>query len=254
MATLNGQMEVFWKKFGALIDSGVALLKALNVLAAEAPEGRMKEMINKVRKEIASGKTFGDALKNQPEYFPVMVVAMAENGETRGYLEQAALKIANGYKDGIFKADAGAQGETVKEKAEKVEVEQPGIVRITGSMIEDAFKKRASDIHLERMEKRGRIRYRIDGVLKESANPPSLELYDKIVSRIKIMAGMDVAEKRLPQDGRIMIEIAGKKLDLRVSTSPCIFGESVVVRILDKASAFVGLEEPWALYSGRILT
>ena len=127
-------------------------------------------------------------------------------------------------------------------KAEKLEVKEPEIVKTTMSMIQDAIKKRASDIHLERMEKRARIRCRIDGVLKELANPPSLEVYDNMVSRIKIMAGMDVAEKKLPQDGRIKLELAGKRLDLRVSTSPCLFGESVVMRILDRESVIVGLE------------
>ena len=129
-----------------------------------------------------------------------------------------------------------------EEKPEKVKVKEPEIVKTTMFMIQDAIKKRASDIHLERMEKRARIRCRIDGVLKELANPPSLEVYDNMVSRIKIMAGMDVAEKRLPQDGRIKLELAGKRLDLRVTISPCLFGESVVMRILDRESVIVGLE------------
>ncbi len=132
-----------------------------------------------------------------------------------------------------------------KKGQEKVEVKEPEIVKTTISMIQDAIKKRASDIHLERMEKRARIRYRIDGVLKESSILPASELYEKydnIISRIKIMAGMDAAEKKLPQDGRIKIELVGKRLDLRVTTSPCIFGESVVMRILDRESVIVELE------------
>ena len=142
MASLEHKMEVFWKKFGALIDSGVTLLKALDVLAVEAPEERMKGMINKLRKEIVSGKTFSDALKNQPEHFPVLVVAMAESGESRGYLEQSAFKIANWYKDELFGSGTGAQARTVKERAEKVEDVRKELIsfwRKFGKLIDSAI-------------------------------------------------------------------------------------------------------------------
>jgi len=110
-------------------------------------------------------------------------------------------------------------------------------------MILEAYRTRSSDIHIEPLEKRLRIRFRIDGVLQEMQNPPK-KLQSAIVSRIKIMTGsMSIAEKRLPQDGRIQIKVGKNPIDLRVSTIPTSHGESVVMRILDKTALVVGLSE-----------
>ena len=130
-----------------------------------------------------------------------------------------------------------------EEKTEKVSKEkETPVVKLVSLLIGEAFKKRASDIHIEPLENKLRIRYRIDGVLHEVPAPPK-RLQASVISRVKIMASMDIAEKRLPQDGRIRIEISGKELDLRVSTLPAIYGESVVLRILDKSSFLFGLKE-----------
>ncbi len=109
------------------------------------------------------------------------------------------------------------------------------IIRLVTKLIIDAFKMRASDIHFEPMEKRYRVRYRIDGALREVDGPPKY-LQANFTSRIKIMAHLDITEKRIPQDGRIRLAVGDKDIDLRVSSIPTIFGESVVMRILDKSS------------------
>src|SRR5256885_14998119 len=107
----------------------------------------------------------------------------------------------------------------------------------------EAHRSGASDIHLEPLDKKFRVRFRIDGVLHEMQAPPK-RLQSAIVSRIKIMTGsMSIAEKRLPQDGRIQVRIKKKPLDLRVSTIPTNHGESVVMRLLDKSSLMLGLPE-----------
>ena len=116
------------------------------------------------------------------------------------------------------------------------------IIKLVNIIIGEAVKRRASDIHVEPLENKFRVRYRIDGVLHEVPGPPK-RLQGSVISRIKIMAGMDIAEKRLPQDGRIKIDVDKKELDLRVSSLPGIHGESVVMRILDKTSFLVGLED-----------
>ncbi|MEK6733167.1 MAG: type II secretion system ATPase GspE [Candidatus Omnitrophota bacterium] len=116
------------------------------------------------------------------------------------------------------------------------------VIKLVNVIIEEALKRRASDIHVEPLENKFRIRYRIDGVLHEIPGPPK-RLQGSIISRLKIMAGMDIAEKRLPQDGRIKISLENKELDLRVSSLPAIHGESVVMRILDKTGFMVGLED-----------
>jgi general secretion pathway protein E/type IV pilus assembly protein PilB len=116
------------------------------------------------------------------------------------------------------------------------------IIRLVHLIILEAYRNRASDIHLEPLEKKFRVRYRIDGVLHEVDSPPK-RLQPAILSRVKIMASMQIAEKRIPQDGRIQVNIKGRELDLRVSTVPTNQGESIVMRILDKQSLALGLPQ-----------
>jgi general secretion pathway protein E len=109
------------------------------------------------------------------------------------------------------------------------------VIRVVNLIIQRAVEARASDIHVEPFENRLKIRYRVDGVLRDVEAPPSRSSA-AVISRIKIMAKLNIAERRLPQDGRISVRIQGKELDLRVSTVPTLFGESVVIRLLDKDS------------------
>jgi general secretion pathway protein E len=109
------------------------------------------------------------------------------------------------------------------------------VIRLVNLVIQRAVEARASDIHIEPFETRLKVRYRIDGVLEEVESPPANSTA-AVISRVKIMAKLNIAERRLPQDGRIMLRVQGKELDLRVSTVPTSFGESVVMRILDRES------------------
>ncbi len=109
------------------------------------------------------------------------------------------------------------------------------VIRLVNAMIADAVEKRASDIHIEPFEKEFRIRFRIDGVLFNQESPQR-ELKAAIISRLKLMAKLNIAERRLPQDGRIKIKILGREVDLRVSTLPTLYGESVVMRLLDRSA------------------
>ena len=120
--------------------------------------------------------------------------------------------------------------------------EDAPIIRFVSMLIFEAFKMRASDIHVEPLSSRLRIRYRIDGILQEMQAPPK-KIQAPILSRIKLLSGMKIEEKRVPQDGRILVNVMGKSLDLRVSALPGIHGESVVMRILDKSSLLLGLGE-----------
>lgn len=123
-----------------------------------------------------------------------------------------------------------------------VSEEEAPTIRYVHKLITEAVKRRASDIHLEPLEKRFRIRYRIDGVLIEVENPPK-RLQPSIISRLKLMANISIAEKRVPQDGRIQITFNNKEIDLRVSSLPTVYGESIVMRILDKEGLRLGLPE-----------
>ena len=116
------------------------------------------------------------------------------------------------------------------------------LIRLVNQIIVDAFKMRASDIHLEPLEKRFRLRYRIDGVMQEMKSPPK-RLQAPVIARLKIQAGMVISEHRVPQDGRIQSKIGNKLIDLRVSCLPTNHGESIVMRILDKEGLRLGLPE-----------
>ncbi|MEW6536498.1 MAG: type II secretion system ATPase GspE [Candidatus Auribacterota bacterium] len=126
---------------------------------------------------------------------------------------------------------------------EHAENDDAPVIKLVSMIISEAFRRKASDIHIEPMERKLRIRYRIDGVLQEIPSPPK-RLQGSVISRIKIMANLDMAERRLPQDGRIKVKVGkNKTIDLRVSTLPANHGESVVLRILDKSGLTLGLTE-----------
>lgn len=116
------------------------------------------------------------------------------------------------------------------------------VIRFVNSLITQAYKERASDIHIEPFENELVVRYRIDGILYEVLRPPQ-NAAASINSRIKIMAGLNIAEKRLPQDGRFRVRIAAKDIDVRVSSLPTAFGERLVLRLLDKSSSVLALED-----------
>ncbi|MGH7266887.1 MAG: type IV-A pilus assembly ATPase PilB [Candidatus Rokuibacteriota bacterium] len=139
--------------------------------------------------------------------------------------------------------------EVVDRSASKVDISELGeeageapVIRFVNLILADAIRKRASDIHLEPYEKVFRVRYRIDGVLHDVMAPPK-QMEAAILSRVKIMANMDIAERRLPQDGRISVKLSSKEVDLRVSSLPTIFGEKIVLRILDKSGVVLDLQK-----------
>jgi type IV pilus assembly protein PilB len=121
------------------------------------------------------------------------------------------------------------------------EVEDAPVVRFLQKMLIDAINMRASDLHFEPYEYHYRVRFRIDGELREITQPP-IAIKDKLASRIKVISRMDIAEKRVPQDGRMKLKFGSKAIDFRVSTLPTLFGEKVVIRILDPSSAKLGIE------------
>jgi general secretion pathway protein E len=137
--------------------------------------------------------------------------------------------------------DAGSPEDRTEDIAQLKDLaSEAPVIRLVNLMISTAMESRASDIHIEPFEKTLRVRYRIDGVLADSESPPK-RLQAAILSRIKLMARMNIAERRLPQDGRIRVTVEGKDLDLRVSTIPTVHGESLVMRLLDRSSVLPGL-------------
>ena len=161
----------------------------------------------RVRAEIASETEIADALER---YY----------GEEEN--EPAALAAQD--------SESAAELEQLRDMASEAPV-----IRLVNAMIAQAVEKRSSDIHIEPFEKEVKVRFRIDGVLQEQ-EPPPRELKAAVISRIKLMARLNIAERRLPQDGRIKMKTLGREVDLRVSTLPTLYGESVVMRLLDRSA------------------
>ncbi len=137
---------------------------------------------------------------------------------------------------------ASEQADEGKELDVAVAVEEGPIVKMVNLLISQALADRASDIHLEPMERDLRIRYRVDGVLHEVMRSPK-NIQAGLISRLKVMADINIAERRIPQDGRIGVNVAGRPVDLRVATLPTVYGEKMVIRVLDKSAVLLRLEE-----------
>jgi type II secretion system protein E len=159
-----------------------------------------------------------------------------------------------GTDDGPEASSGLEAGEDLLEAAQEASV-----IKLVNEIILEAVSERASDIHIEPYEHHISIRYRIDGVLQESPVPPQMHRYSAaIISRIKILANLNIAERRIPQDGRIKFQVGGRQVDVRVSVIPMLFGEGVVMRLLDKSNVLftlqqLGMDDPtYAVFKGLI--
>jgi len=179
------------------------------------------------------------ATQLQPEWVIVEHDKLAKMLTNVGVSASESLEsIAGGDFDfDIAEDDAPTQQET----AELADVEDAPVVRFLQKMLVDAINLRASDLHFEPYEYHYRVRFRVDGELREITQPP-IAIKDKLASRIKVISRLDIAEKRVPQDGRMKLKFGAKSIDFRVSTLPTLFGEKIVIRILDSSSAKLGIE------------
>jgi type IV pilus assembly protein PilB len=175
-----------------------------------------------------------------PEWVIVEYDKLMRQLEAQGTSANEALETLT---SGDFEFDVTEDDGTPSTEANEAsaEVEDAPVVRFLQKMLIDAINARASDLHFEPYEYHYRVRFRIDGELREITQPP-IAIKDKLASRIKVISRMDIAEKRVPQDGRMKLKFGNKAIDFRVSTLPTLFGEKVVIRILDSSSAKLGIE------------
>ena len=184
------------------------------------------------------------AIADPTDSFVISAVQMASGKRVRPYIaapneiEAALERLYGGGKSSMGAIVEGIQARDDEDDFGDVEhlkdlASEAPVIRLVNLILAKALESRASDIHIEPFENRLIVRYRIDGVLHETESPPR-RLSAAVISRVKIMASLDIAERRLPQDGRIKLRVQGKEIDLRVSTIPTMHGESVVMRILDK--------------------
>jgi len=174
-----------------------------------------------------------------PEWVIVEYDKLMRQLESQG---ASASEVLESLSSGEFDFDVTEEDISTPESAEvATDVEDAPVVRFLQKMLIDAINMRASDLHFEPYEYNYRVRFRIDGELREITQPP-IAIKDKLASRIKVISRMDIAEKRVPQDGRMKLKFGSKAIDFRVSTLPTLFGEKVVIRILDPSSAKLGIE------------
>jgi type IV pilus assembly protein PilB len=207
----------------------IAMSDPLNVLALDDVKRITKLEISPL---IASEKAITDKLN---------AIDASKSGSMEDLIQDAQKKSeADGEADTI---------ESVKEAQEEVNLdalaassEEAPVIKLANLIVLQAIKDRASDIHLEPFEKVMRLRYRIDGVLQD-ATPPPKQMQLALASRFKIMSNLDIAERRLPQDGRMRVKVSGKDYDLRVSILPTVHGEKIVLRVLDKSNLSASLDK-----------
>jgi len=157
-----------------------------------------------------------------------------------GSSEQVMHAVSEDFKFHIVKEQENGEGEEIL-SLESIDKDESPIIKLMHTTVFDAIQRRASDIHIESTDKNVLIKYRIDGVLYNATEPIDIKFHNAIVSRIKVMSDLDIAERRVPQDGRFKLRTGGKTIDFRVSILPSAFGEDVVIRILDKESITAGV-------------
>ena len=178
------------------------------------------------------------ATQLQPEWVIVEYDKLARLRDVQGQSANEALESLASMDFEFDVSDEGGEAESVDVASE---VEDAPVVRFLQKMLIDAINMRASDLHFEPYEYHYRVRFRVDGELREITQPP-IAIKDKLASRIKVISRLDIAEKRVPQDGRMKLKFGNKAIDFRVSTLPTLFGEKIVIRILDPSSAKLGID------------
>ena len=178
------------------------------------------------------------ATQLSPEWVIVEYDKLARLLESQG---ASANEVLESLTSEDFEFDVTDEANQIEAAEVVTEVEDAPVVRFLQKMLIDAINLRASDLHFEPYEYNYRVRFRVDGELREITQPP-LAIKEKLASRIKVISRLDIAEKRVPQDGRMKMKFGNKAIDFRVSTLPTLFGEKIVIRILDPSSARLGIE------------
>ncbi|MEY4916546.1 MAG: hypothetical protein RL616_459, partial [Verrucomicrobiota bacterium] len=206
----------------------LAMADPLNVLALDDVKRTTKMEVSPL---IASEKAIMEKLQ---------AIDAAKSGSMEDIIQDAQKR---------SDAEGGDDIESVKESMDDVNLdalaassEEAPVIKLANLVVLQAIKDRASDVHLEPFEKSLRLRYRIDGVLVD-ATPPPKQMQLALISRFKIMSNLDIAERRLPQDGRMRVKVSGKDFDLRVSILPTVHGEKIVLRVLDKSNLSASLDK-----------
>ena len=232
---LRSAQHALWSGLSRLLTEGFSLVKAIEVAGAGCGHGPLAGVLGQVKDRVEQGATLSAALRGSPAFFPRPVANMVEAGERIGKLDTVASLIADGWLAGQWpqeEADAGP------------ELGQPTPVSagLLDEIIWQAVAGAGSDLHVEAVEHGAQFRVRVDGLLHDVRMLTAAE-HMAVVARAKTLAGMDVGERRLPQQGRMVLEADGGRVEARVFVTPTAAGETVVMRLADKSAALTDLAE-----------
>lgn len=223
-------LENFSRKFGHFLSSGIPLVHSLDIIASEAPSKEFSEILQNIVVMIKNGKRFSEAISEYPCIFSKSYVGMARAGEGQGTLDIMMNKISDGLRDGLIVSGQGKINSSRKEITEGA-----GLI---DEILMDAILKGASDIHIVPLRDRSEVQFRIDGrihIMRELVRNQTVNQHDMVVARLKDMCACDPAERKIPQDGRILIKVKDRNYDIRICFLPTCIGEKVTLRLLDKS-------------------
>ena len=244
-----------WKLMSLLISSGVPILETFGMLSDCVRLQSLKEWLEDVRETVRNGGCIAESMGRRPAEFSPFEIGTVNRGETEGnldrLLDRLGENLAGMSPDQLADDQRSREEESWNtavpfnaklgdEETERLADKAP-VVTLLNLILLQAIKDNATDIHLQPYDDKFVVRYRVDGKLYEMMPPPK-HLALALLSRIKIMAKLDIAERRLPQDGRIELNVSGERIDLRVSTAPTVTGEHCVIRILRREQALIKLD------------
>ena len=234
--TEDDETQRYWRLLGLMLSSGLPVIQALDLLCEDTADPGLRVATRAMRQRIAEGSSLGEEMGLFPDVFDGPIVAAVRAAQEHGELDRQALAIAEALEAGdTARLASGLTDETATERQE--------VAAFANDLLRKGGQCRASDIHIEPTEDgRGRIRLRIDGVLQQ-AEPIPEHLFQALVGRLKTMAGMDAAERRLPQRGRMVLQELDRTFDFRVSTLPSLWGERAVIRLMDREAIQLRLDQ-----------
>jgi type II secretory ATPase GspE/PulE/Tfp pilus assembly ATPase PilB-like protein len=236
---VRGQAD-FWRLLGNLIGTGIPLLESIELAADECCRHELIPALTRIRDGIRDGAHFSGALDEEPGLFPPVVIKLVRIGERAGCLDTICSKIAELLDAGLVTGEG--EGLPLSEVKGKPAKEPAPAVETVKELVLGAIEKGASDIHLVSTEDGLQAKYRIDGALRDERMIEK-KMVPGVTSRIKIMACLDICERRVPQDGKFKMKMADKEYEFRVSFIPTIYGETCVLRVLQPSTAVRSLAE-----------
>jgi general secretion pathway protein E len=237
MSTIStAELEKFARKFGKMLGSGIPLIVSLELIEKESESSSIGKIAEKLVAKIKEGFTLSSSMKLFPGVFGDVFVAMVKAAENQGNLDGGLVEIADNLAEGIIEAGSG-EAEFEEEAVLEKDVHNKVISRVN-SLISQTFKTKCSLLQFKPEADRVDISLGDSGNLQLQESI-SKDEYDRVVARIKLMSCLDISERQLPQDGRILVKIGGETVDIKVQTLPTVFGELVMMSFINKKDAVV---------------